>query len=347
MKTTAAVLVELAKPLELAELEIPALKSGQVLVEVDCSGVCHTQLLEAFGHRGEDRFLPHCLGHEGSGIIVDIGPGVTKVRPGEHVILSWMKGSGADVTGTVYRWNGRKVNAGPITTFGRHSVISENRLTPIGKDFPKREAALLGCAVPTGFGAVFNTAEVRPGQSVAVFGAGGIGLCAVAAAKNAGAVPVIVIDVDDARLDLAEGIGATHTISASNEEDVLTKILELCPGGVDVAIEASGRPHVMAQALQSVRNQGGAAVIIGNARHGERVEIDPWQLNLGKRLLGTWGGDNQPDRHFPRYAQMLAEGKVNVAPLLAKTYRLEEINGALSDLKTGKTIRPLIDMSTA
>src|SRR5438552_12174900 len=131
MKTTAAVLVELGRPLEVADLDVPALRPGQILVEVAFSGVCHTQILEARGHRGEDRFLPHCLGHEGSGTVRETGPGVSKVKPGERVILSWIKGSGADVPGTVYGWNGRKVNAGGITTFATLSVISENRLTPL------------------------------------------------------------------------------------------------------------------------------------------------------------------------------------------------------------------------
>ncbi|HEX8096993.1 MAG TPA: alcohol dehydrogenase catalytic domain-containing protein, partial [Pyrinomonadaceae bacterium] len=129
MKTTAAILVKTGGPLELVELEIPALKPGQALVEVAWSGVCHTQVLECRGYRGEDKFLPHCLGHEGSGVVKEVGPGVGKIKPGDRVILSWIKGSGGDVPGTVYSWGGRKVNAGGITTFSRHSVISENRLT--------------------------------------------------------------------------------------------------------------------------------------------------------------------------------------------------------------------------
>src|SRR5436305_2976507 len=191
MKTTAAVLVELGKPLELADLEVPALRPGQALVEVAYSGVCHTQVGEARGHRGEDKFLPHCLGHEGSGTVREVGPGVAKVKPGDRVILSWIKGSGADVPGTVYGWNGRPVNAGGITTFATYSVISENRLTPAPDGMSMRLAALVGCAVPTGAGVIFNTAQPRPGQSVVVFGAGGIGSCAVAAAALAGATPVI------------------------------------------------------------------------------------------------------------------------------------------------------------
>jgi S-(hydroxymethyl)glutathione dehydrogenase/alcohol dehydrogenase len=344
MKTTAAVLVERGKPLVLADLEIPLLKPGQVLVEVAYSGVCHTQVLEARGHRGEDRFLPHCLGHEGSGIVRDVGPGVAKVKPGDRVILSWIKGSGTDVPGTVYRWDGRSVNAGGITTFSRLSVISENRLTVVPEELPLPLAALVGCAVPTGFGVVFNTAQPRPGQSLAVFGAGGIGLCAVAAASVAGCTPVVAVDVKADKLELAKQMGATHAVNAA-AADPVAELQRICPGGVDFAVEATGRPAVMRQALASVRSQGGTAVIVGNARHGEQVELDPRQLNMGKRLLGTWGGDNVPDRDYPRYCKLLRSARLNLEPMLAKRYPLHKVNQALEDLERGQSARPLLDMT--
>jgi S-(hydroxymethyl)glutathione dehydrogenase/alcohol dehydrogenase len=209
MKTTAAVLVEPGSPLELADLEIPALKPGQVLVEVAYSGVCHTQLLEARGHRGEDRYLPHCLGHEGSGIVREVSNGVARVKPGDPVILSWIRGEGADVPGTVYGWNGRPVNAGAITTFATYSVISENRLTPIADGLSMRHAALVGCAVPTGAGVVFNTAQAQPGQSLVVFGVGGVGGCAIAAAASCGCHPIVAVDVNPDKFVLARQLGAT------------------------------------------------------------------------------------------------------------------------------------------
>jgi S-(hydroxymethyl)glutathione dehydrogenase/alcohol dehydrogenase len=344
MKTLAAVLVEPGKPLILAELEIPALQPGQVLVEIVFSGVCHTQILEGRGYRGEDRYLPHCLGHEGSGVVRNIGPAVIKVKPGDRVILSWIKGSGADVAKTIYQWDGRPVNAGAITTFSRYAVISENRLTVMPESVPMRDAALLGCAVPTGLGAVFNIAQPRPGQSIAIFGVGGIGLCAIAGAALSGCMPIIAIDVQQDKLKLARQMGATHGILAT-EVNPVEEIQRICPGGVDFSVEATGRPQVMVQALYSVRNQGGAAVVIGNARYGEHIELDPKQLNLGKRLLGTWGGDNWPDRDYPRYCRLLSSGKLDLEPLLSKTYRLDEINQALDDLEAGKVARPLVDMT--
>ena len=344
MRTTAAILVETGRPLELADLTLPPPGKGQVLVEVLYSGVCHTQILECRGHRGEDRFLPHCLGHEGSGLVIEVGPGVTKVKPGDKAILSWIKGSGADVSGWSYDWDGRKVNAGPITTFGRHSVLSENRLTVIPDDMPAREAAMLGCAVPTGLGAVFNTAQPRPGQSLAVFGAGGIGLCAVAGAAILGCVPIIVADVNPQKLEVALRMGATHVIE-SGGPGLIAEVHRLCPGGVDFAVEATGRPAVMADALECVRPQGGAAVIVGNARVGERLDLDPRQLNQGKQLRGTWGGDNVPDRDFPRYCRLMTSGKLDLGPMLSQTYALEQINEAIDDLEAGRVVRPLIQIA--
>ena len=343
MKTTAAVLVATDRPLELIDLEIPALRAGQVLIEVSYSGVCHTQLLEARGHRGKDKYLPHCLGHEGSGTVLEVGPDVSKCQPGDRVILSWMKGLGADVPGTVYGSAAGNVNAGGLTTFQRHSVVSENRLTSLPVEISFREAALLGCAVPTGIGAVWNTAQVQQGQSVAVFGTGAIGLCAIAAAAIAGADPLIAVDINTSRLKIACLLGATGTINAT-DSDPVEQIHASVAGGLDVAIEASGSPEVMQQALLSVRSRGGSVVVIGNARHGQRLEIDPTQLNQGKRLLGTWGGDNEPDRDFPRYCNLIVTRKLNLSPLLTKTYSLETINEALDDLQATRVPRPLVAM---
>lgn len=344
MKTRAAILVETGHPLELVDLEIPALQPGQVLVRMACSGVCHTQLLETRGFRGPDRFLPHCLGHEASGLIQETGPGVTRVRPGDRVVLSWIKGAGADVPGTRYLRGTATVNSGAITTFSEYSVISENRVTVLDSRIDFDAAALLGCAIPTGVGIVLNTAQVRPGQSVAVLGAGGIGLWAVAAARLSGASPIIAVDRIPEKLRLAQSLGATVTLCAGSCDPV-AEILKACPGGVDIAIEASGRPSVMQQALDCVRSQGGIAVVAGNARFGEQWSLEPRHLNQGKRLLGTWGGDNQPERDFPRYQRLLVSGQLDCSPFLTHRYGLAEINRALDDLEQGRALRPLIEFS--
>ena len=344
MKTTAAVLVETGKPLALARLDVPALQPGQVLVEIAFSGVCHTQVLECRGHRGEDPYLPHCLGHEGSGLVCDIGPAVTKVKAGDRVILSWVKGSGTDVPRTVYHWENRPVNAGGITTFSRHSVVSENRLTILPDDIAMREAVMLGCAVPTGVGAVVNIAQAEPGQSMAVFGSGGVGLCVIGGAAIAGCSPIIAVDIRRDRLDLARQVGATHCILAG-ELDPVEETKRLCSGGVDFAVECTGQPGIVEQCLRSVRNQGGAAIVIGNARYGERIVIDPREFNLGKSLLGAWGGDSWPDRDYPRYCKLVSSGQLDLASLAPRSYALHEINDAIDDLETGSVVRPVVDMA--
>jgi len=342
MKTLAAILVELNKPLVIEEITIPKLQPGQVLVEIQYSGICHTQLLEARGRRGKDDFLPHLLGHEGSGKVIDIGPEVKKVKENDLVVLSWMKGSGANVNSSVYNWQGKNVNAGAITTFSKYSIISENRLTVLNKEFSLKKAALIGCALPTGLGTVFNTARPQPGQSFAVFGCGGVGLSAMQGALIAGCAPIIAIDINDKKLEMAKQLGATYTIN-SKTQDPIEAIQNICP--LDFAIEASGSPIAMQQALHSVKPQGGCAIVIGNAHHGKHFSVDPKQFNLGKKLLGTWGGDNNPDIHFPRYCNLIDHNCLNVDHLVTHSYTLHQINEALDDLENGKTLRPIIDMN--
>jgi len=344
MKTEAALLVQTGAPLVLAELEIPPLRPGQVLVEIAFSGACGTQVMEWRGDKGEDKWLPHCLGHEGTGVVLEAGGAVTKVKPGDKVVLSWIKGSGVEAGGAVYQWDGRKVNAGGVTTFQRHAVVSENRLTPLPANLAMDVAVLLGCAAPTGMGAVYNVLKAQPGDAVAVFGTGGIGLNAVMAAALVGAMPVIGIDPNPTRRALAKIYGATHVIDPS-EADVLDEIRKIVPQGVDLAVEASGVPDAMAQAVNATRPQGGRAVVIGNARHGAALTLDPAVFNQGKSLLGTWGGDSVPDRDYGRFARLLGSGRFPVRNLLSKPYALEQADQALQDLAAGTIGRPLIDMS--
>ncbi|MGJ4972662.1 MULTISPECIES: zinc-binding dehydrogenase [unclassified Bradyrhizobium] len=343
MKTQAALLVQTGQPLVLAEIETPALKPGQVLVEIAYSGACGTQVMEWRGDKGEDKWVPHCLGHEGTGTVIEAGSAVTKVKVGDKVVLSWIKGTGIEAGGAVYDWDGKKVNAGGVTTFQRHAVVSENRLTLLPPDLPMDVAVLLGCAAPTGMGAVYNVLKVQPGDAVAVFGTGGIGLNALMAAALAGAMPVIGIDPNPTRRALAQIYGATHVIDASG--DVLAEIKKIVPQGVDLAVESSGIPAVMEQAINSTRQQGGRAVVIGNAKHGAALTLNPGVFNQGKSLLGTWGGDSVPDRDYGRYGRLLSSGRFPVRDLLSKPYSLAQADQALQDLAAGKVGRPLIDMS--
>ncbi|VTR93883.1 acetoin dehydrogenase : Alcohol dehydrogenase superfamily, zinc-containing OS=Rhodopseudomonas palustris (strain HaA2) GN=RPB_3806 PE=3 SV=1: ADH_N: ADH_zinc_N [Gemmata massiliana] len=344
MHTDAAVLVELNQPLRLLPLDLPDLKPGQVLVDVAYSGVCHSQLHEVRGRRGPDRFLPHTLGHEGSGTVTAVGPGVAKVRPGDRVVLTWIKGEGADVPSVSYESVLGRVNSGALSTFMRRTVTCENRLVPVPAEMPLREAALLGCALPTGAGVVTNTANPPAGSALVVFGAGGIGLSAVMAARLHGVGTLIAVDVVEQKLADARRFGATHTVNACHCDPVAA-ILELTGGrGADFAVEAAGRRETMEAAFRCVRDKGGLCVLAGNLPHGEQISLNPFDLIRGKRIVGTWGGDTVSDRDLPRYARLFLDGKLPLTDLISREYPLSGVNAALDDLEGGRVARALIDM---
>jgi len=358
MKTIAAVLTEINKPLQIEELIIPPLKKGQVLVEIAYSGICHSQLNEIQGLKGEDKFIPHTLGHEGSGIVWEIGPDVTKVQPGDHVVLTWIKGSGHDVPSTQYkRENGMHVNSGAISTFMTHAVVSENRLVTLSKTMPLKEAALFGCAIPTGAGIVVNSARMQPCQSVAIFGMGGIGLSALLMAvyinrrasekQNTNNAVLAAIDVSDDKLCLASQIGATHTINARLQSP-LDALMAITAGqGVHYAIEAAGQRAVMEQAFQSVRDKGGLCILAGNLPQGETISIDPFNLIKGKRIIGTWGGETDPDRDIPFYEESFLAHRMDFRHFIHSTSTLHQINDAIHRMEIGQAGRCLIEMKRA
>lgn len=346
MRTTkAAILSQINQPLEIDELIIPELKIGQVLVTIAYSGVCHSQLNEIRGLKGEDKFVPHTLGHEGSGIVMEVGPDVQKVKIGDHVVLTWIKGSGLDVPATQYhRHDGSVVNSGAISTFMEYAVISENRLVPIPKEMPLKEAALLGCAIPTGSGIVLNTARVQPGNSVAVFGIGGIGLSALLAAKMMGSAIIIAIDIREQKLIQAKEIGATHIINASCQ-DALDAIQTITDGqGVDFAIEAAGQRETMETAFKSVKDKGGLCILAGNLPNGQQISIDPFDLIKGKRIMGTWGGETKPDADIPNYVDHFFSNRLDLSFFTSDIYRIDEINDSFKDLESGKVNRALIEL---
>ncbi len=345
MKTIAAVLEKINAPLKVEELSVPELKPGQVLVSVHFSGLCHSQLNEITGLKGDDKFLPHTLGHEGSGIIEAVGSGVTKVEPGDSVVLTWIKASGMDVpTSKYFRLNGDCVNSGAIATFLTRAVISENRVVKIPKKMPLDLAALLGCAISTGMGTVKNISQPKKGDSFAVYGIGGVGLAALHAAAILGANPVIAIDVSAEKLKKARDFGATHLIDA-NKADVIKSIMEITSGnGVDHAVECAGISESMENAFRCVRNNGGQALIVGNLPKNGKITIDPFMLICGKRIAGSWGGGTEPDKDIPEYVKMHLEGKLKLAMMITHQFKLHEINEAFDMLKSGNAGRIIIIM---
>lgn len=338
----AAILYELNKPLVIGELTMPEPGYGQVLVRIAASGTCHTQLLEIRGRRGGDPYLPHTLGHEGSGVVQTIGVGVTKVKKGDHVVISWIKGSGIDAKPPIYYRANQQIRCGKANTFMEFALISENRVTPIPTEMPLDKAALLGCAVATGVGTVTNVAKVKPGSRIAVFGAGGVGLCAIQAA-SAVCSGVIAVDIYEHKLELARISGAAYTIN-SRDNDPVKIIREMTEGeGTDYAIEATGVKEAMENAFLSIRN-GGMAILIGNLPYGETISIDPFSLICGKQIIGSWGGLTSPERDFPRYVDLYLSGKLKLDHLITHRFRLEDINTAFAALEKGEVIRALIEM---
>ncbi len=342
MTAFAAVLESLRSPLKLKKLTLPVLLPGQVLISLAYSGVCRSQLNEIQGFKGQDHYLPHTLGHEGSGVVLEIGEGVTKVKPGDHVVLSWIKGKGADVPGCQYVSSEGKVNSGAISSFLSKAVISENRVIPIPKEMPLREAALLGCAIPTGAGVVLNQMKLQPGQSLAIFGLGGVGMSALLAAKHAQAFPLIAIDIQEDKLKKAQELGATHLINPKTI-DLLSAIKDLTQGkGVDFSLECAGKKEAMEYAFQVLNPSNGFCVLAGNLPKGESIQIDPFDLILGKRIVGTWGGGSEIDRDIAHYVSLYLDRSFDFNPLVTHEIRLEEINDLLEKLEAGKVGRGLI-----
>lgn len=343
MKTKAAVLFEIDQPLQFLELETPSLQKGQVLVKILYTGICRSQINEIKGLKGKDNYLPHTLGHEGAGIVLECGEGVTKVKPGDPVIVTWIKGRGLDAAPIIYKGpQGEKINSGPISTFLEYGVIGENRLVPISPDFPLREASLFGCAIPTGAGIVLNDLKISPKSSVAIFGIGGIGASALLAASSQDPAQLIAIDAEDSKLEFAKQLGATHTINAKSN-NVAHAIFELTNGqGVDFAIEAVGQKNVMEMAFKSVKDKGGLCALAGNVAKGICIECDPFDFIKGKKLIGSWGGGVDPDRDIPVFLEHFMKNRAKLESLVSQIFPLAEINQAIRLMEQQKAARILI-----
>lgn len=340
MKTKAAILYELNSPLQLEEIDIPKLKKGQVLVKIKASGICRTQLNEIKGFKGEDKYLPHLLGHEGSGIVIETGEGVTKIKVGDRVVLTWIKGKGLEGGPVKYRKNNLIINSGSIATFSEYAVISENRLVKIPDKVNFVSAALLGCSVTTGTGIVIHHFNTGKGDSLAVFGTGGIGGGVILGAGLMKFKKIIGIDVSDIALNFAGKIGATDCVKF-NESSVVADLRKIVDTGVDYVVEASGNKIAMERAIESVKDNG-MVIIAGNAKNNERICINPFDLIKGKKIIGTWGGESEPDKDIPYYANMFIRNKLKLDKLIGKLFKFEDINNALKLLEDGKSSGRLV-----
>jgi S-(hydroxymethyl)glutathione dehydrogenase / alcohol dehydrogenase len=342
MKTLAAILVEQNQPLVLDEVELPALGYGHVLVQMKASRICGSQLGEIAGVKGPDKYLPHLLGHEGGGIVLETGPEVSHVRPGDHVVLHWRPGTGIQARPVTYKLGAKTINAGNITTFQNLTVVSENRLTRVPADTDPEISALLADTLTTGFGAITRDARVSIGESVVVIGVGGIGLGAVLGAKLAGAHPIIAVDIADHKLAKAREYGATHTINTRTENLVEAAQRILGNGAmVDAVFDGTGNPTVIEQAWK-ITSAKGRLVLIGVMRHDQQFSLNTLPLHYGKVLTGSEGGASQPAQDIPRLLRMIRDGRFDPRSMISHRCALTDINAAIATMRSGESIHTII-----
>lgn len=342
MKTPAAILVEQRKPLEIDEIEIPPLSFGQVLVEISVTRICGSQLGEIDGVKGPDRYLPHLLGHEAGGTVLEVGPHVRHVKPGDRVVLHWRPGKGIEAGGSVYHRHGHPINAGNITTFQKLSVVSENRLTVVPPDTDFEFCALLADTLTTGFGVVTNDTQIRVGESAVVIGCGGIGLGVILGAHLAGANPLIAVDLHDHKLAKARECGATHTINTT-VTDFASAALEILGGQADAVIDGTGNPQVIEKAF-SLTAKTGKCVIFGVMPHDKKLSINTLPLHFGKVLTGSEGGGSHPAEDIPRILRLASAGRFDPTGFISHRIGLDAINDGIAKMRNGEVIHCMVHL---
>src|SRR5438270_1884373 len=367
MRTRAAVAYEAGKPLVVEEVELDGPKAGEVLVEIKASGVCHTDEFTRSGADPEGLF-PAIFGHEGAGIVVDVGPGVKSVKKGDHVIplytpecrecksctshktnlctaISATQGKGVMPDGTSRFSIGKEMihHYMGCSTFSNYTVSPEIAVAKIREDAPFDKVCYIGCGVTTGIGAVINTAKVEPGANVVVFGLGGIGLNVVQGARLAGANMIVGVDINPARETLARQFGMTHFVNPKQVKgDLVPHLVELTKGGADYSFECVGNVELMRQALECSHRGWGVAVIIGVAGAGQEIKTRPFQLVTGRVWKGTAFGGARGRSDVPKIVDWYMEHKINVDDLVTHTMPLEKINDAFELMHAGKSIRSVV-----
>ena len=370
MKVDAAVCWEPARPLEVTQIDLAGPKAGECLIRLVATGVCHTDAYTMSG-RDPSGLFPAVLGHEGAGVVEEIGPGVTSIAVGDHVIPLYIpecrqcrfclsqktnlcsailatQGKGLMPDGTSrLSHQGRMLHHYMGTsTFARYTVVPEIALAKVRKDAPLDKVCLLGCGITTGIGSVLNVAKVEAGATVAVFGLGGVGLSVVQGAVMAGAERIIGVDTNPRKYPLAKQLGVTDVVDPKDVGDVAAALVEMTNGGVDYAFECIGNVDVMGQALQSCHKGWGECVIIGVAGAGEEIHARPFLLVTGRSWRGTAFGGVRGRTELPRYVGWYLSGRIKVDELVTHTMPLEDINRAFDLMHAGESIRSVIRLST-
>src|ERR1700689_3717185 len=367
MKTKAAVAYAAGKPLEIATVDLEGPRAGEVLVEIKATGICHTDEFTRSGADPEGLF-PVIFGHEGAGIVVDVGPGVTSVKKGDHVIplytpecrqcksclsrktnlctaIRATQGKGVMPDGTsrfsigkdkIYHYRG-------CSTFSNFTVLPEIAVAKIREDAPFEKVCYIGCGVTTGIGAVINTAKVDPGATVVVFGLGGIGLNVIQGARLAGAEMIVGVDLNPNRRAIAEKFGMTHFVNPSEVEgDLVPYLVDLTRGGADYSFECIGNVKVMRQALECAHRGWGKSVIIGVAGSGQEIATRPFQLVTGRIWMGTAFGGARGRTDVPRIVDWYMDKKINIDDLITHVLPFEKINDGFELMRRGESIRSVV-----
>jgi S-(hydroxymethyl)glutathione dehydrogenase / alcohol dehydrogenase len=367
MDVKAAIAFEAGKPLSLETVQLQPPEAGEVMVEIKATGVCHTDAYTLSGADPEGLF-PAILGHEGAGVVVEVGAGVTSVKPGDHVIplytpecrnckfclsgktnlcqaIRTTQGQGVMPNGTSrFTFNGDMIHHYMGTsTFANYTVLPEIAVAKIRKDAPFEKVCLIGCGVTTGLGAVVNTAKVEPGANVIVFGLGGIGLNIIQAARMVGANMIVGVDLNPAKRELAQKLGMTHFVNPSEiEGDLVPYLVELTDGGADYSFECIGNVKVMRQALECCHKGWGVSVIIGVAGAGQEISTRPFQLVTGRVWKGSAFGGAKGRTDVPKIVDWYMDGKINIDDLITKVLPIEQINEAFNLMHRGEVIRSVV-----
>jgi S-(hydroxymethyl)glutathione dehydrogenase/alcohol dehydrogenase len=367
MKTRAAVAWDAGQPLQVVDVELEGPKHGEALIEIRASGVCHTDEFTRSGADPEGLF-PVILGHEGAGVVVDVGPGVRTLRKGDHVIplytpecrecksctsrktnlctaIRATQGKGVMPDGTSrFSIGGKMVHHYMgCSTFANHTVLPEIALAKIREDAPFDKVCYIGCGVTTGIGAVINTAKVEPGANVVVFGLGGIGLNVIQGARMAGANKIVGVDINPRRQALAERFGMTHFVNPKEAEgDLVAHLVALTGGGADYSFECVGNVDLMRQALECCHRGWGVSVIIGVAGAGQEIRTRPFQLVTGRVWKGTAFGGARGRTDVPKIVDWYMEGRINIDDLITHMMPLERINDAFDLMHRGDSIRSVV-----
>ena len=337
-----AVLEKVNKPLIIKNLKIPNLQKNQLLVKIKYSYICGTQLNEIFGAKGPDKYVPHTLGHEASGNIMQVGPGIKNFKIGEKVVLSWIKKKGSSSVNPFYLdKKNKKINSGLVSTFSNFTVVSKDRVYKIPANLPMDIAALFGCALPTGFGIVLNyLKKISKNDYVGIYGVGGVGIMSLIALKSLGIKNIYAIDKNKRNLNIAKKFGCKFTSTLENfEKKILSKFIN--KKDIKYNFEMSGNKMMMEAAIKNLSDSGNM-IFAGNTKKGDFIRLNPYDLIFGKKIFGFSGNDVSLEKNFKNYIKIIKKINFKQISNIFSIYKFKNINEAILDFKKGTVLRPLI-----